>query len=81
MCITILCCPGRDVTKFKINLLFLIKPFCYITKNSGQKLKYLENKKAFFIIPKGLSAAKNCLRPESAPLNSNLKSYRTNQMR
>ena len=41
-----------------------------MTKNSRQKLKYLENKKCL----KGLSAAKNCLRPESAPL-SNSDSY------
>ena len=45
-------------------------------KKSTQKLKYLENKKNFwgkikniFLFFKGLSAAKNCLRPESAPLN------------
>ena len=39
-----------------------------------QKVKYLENEKsflrgnkAFFIISKLLSVAKNCVRPESAP--------------
>ena len=64
-----------DVIKFEIKLIFLIKPFCYMTKKLRQKLKYLENEnsiwgeiKAFFIILKGLSVAKNCLRPESAPL-------------
>ena len=43
-----------------------------------QKLKYLENEKSFldeikniFHLFKGLSVAKNCLRPESAPLSLN----------
>ena len=47
-----------------------------MTKKSRQKIKYLENKKsflgekkAFFIIFKGLLVAKNCLRPEGAPLS------------
>ena len=46
-----------------------------MTKKSRQNLKYLEKKKSFemkskvfFIIFKGLSIAKNCLRSESAPL-------------
>ena len=46
-----------------------------MSKKSVQKLKYLENeksfwgeKKAFFIIFKGLSVVKSRLRPESAPL-------------
>ena len=46
-----------------------------MTKKSRQKLKYLENEKSFWdeiktflIIFKGLSDAKNCLRPESSPL-------------
>ena len=50
-----------------------------MTKKSRQKLKYLENEKsigmkqkAFFINFKGLSVAKNCLRPESAPLSMHL---------
>ena len=66
---------GCDVIKFEIYLIFLIKPFFYMTKKSRQKLKYLRTKRAFyvkqksfFIIFKGLSFAKNCLRPESAPL-------------
>ena len=49
--------------------------FCYMTKKSRQKLKSLENEKSFwgeikgiFIIFKGLSIAKNFLRPECAPL-------------
>ena len=44
-------------------------------KNSRQKLKYLENENRFwreiktiFMTFKGLLAAKNCLRPESALL-------------
>ena len=32
---------------FEINLIFLIKPFCYMTKKSRQKFKYLENEKSF----------------------------------
>ena len=32
-----------DVIKFEIKLIFLIKPFCYMTKKLRQKLKYLEN--------------------------------------
>ena len=44
--------------------------YFYMTKKARQKIKYLENmkEKAFFIIFKGLSIAKNCLRRESAPL-------------
>ena len=45
---------------------------------SRQESKYLENKKSFwsetfevfFIIFKGLSVGKNCLRPEIAPLKT-----------
>ena len=52
-----------------------------MTKESRQKLNILRTKKVFdmkqktfYIIFKGLSVAKNCLRPESAPLNdSSLK--------
>ena len=66
MCIVIVCYPGYDVINFEINLIFLIKPFLYMTKKSRQELKYLENK--FFIIFKGLSVAKNYLWPSSAPL-------------
>ena len=44
-----------------------------MTKKSRQKLKDLENGKSFRVeiksIFKGLSVAKNCLRPESTPLN------------
>ena len=33
--------------KFEINLIFLTKPFRYMTKKSEQKLKYLENEMSF----------------------------------
>ena len=32
-----------------LNLILLIKPFCYMTIKSRQKLKYLENKKSFLV--------------------------------
>ena len=32
---------------FEINISFVMKPFSYITKKSGQKCKYLKNKKSF----------------------------------
>ena len=48
MCITIVCEPRCDVIKFEINLIFLIKPFCYMTKKSRQKLKYLENENSLW---------------------------------
>ena len=31
-----------------LNLVFLIKPYCYMTKISRQKLKYFENEKSFW---------------------------------
>ena len=34
MCIAIIYFSGCDVINFEINLIFLIKPFFYITKNS-----------------------------------------------
>ena len=46
--ITIVCQPGCDVIKFEINLIFLIKSLCYMTRKSKQKLKYLENEKSFW---------------------------------
>ena len=81
MCISIVYFPDCDVINFESNLIFLIKLFLCMTKKSRQ-FKYLNifkklnilrtkrafQKKAFFIIFKGLSFAKNCLRPESAPL-------------
>ena len=74
-CIVIACCPVCDVINFEICFSFRIKPFSYMTKNSEQKLKYLKNKKSFkvkkktfFIIFNESSGARNCLKPESAPL-------------
>ena len=82
MCITIVCYPGCDIIKFEINRIFLIKSFCYMTKKSRQKLKYLENKKSFWSEIKsifhhfqGLWVAKNCFRPESVPLNNYEKRF------
>ena len=43
MYIAIVCTPGCDVINFEINLIFLIKPFFYMTKKSRQKLKHVEN--------------------------------------
>ena len=48
MCITIVSEPVWDVIEFEINLIFLIKPFRYITKKLRQKLKYLDNEKSFW---------------------------------
>ena len=48
MCITIIYWPSCDVIKFEINSIFYIKQFCYMTKRSRKKLKYLENKKSFW---------------------------------
>ena len=41
------CSPACDVTKFEINLFFLIKSFYYITKKSRQKFNHLENERSF----------------------------------
>ena len=75
MCIAIVCFPGFDVINFENNLIFLIKPFLYMTRKSRQKLKYLENQKSFqgeiksfAIIFKRFSVSKNFLRPETEPL-------------
>ena len=46
MCFAIVCCPGCDVINFKINLVFLIELFFYMTKKSRQNLRYLENEKS-----------------------------------
>ena len=48
MFIAIVCWSGCDVMKFEINLIFLIKSVCYVTKKSRQKFKYFENKKSFW---------------------------------
>ena len=47
MCIANVCFPSCDIIKFEINLMFLIKPFSYMTKISKQKFKNLESKKSF----------------------------------
>ena len=74
MCIAIVCFRGSDVRNVLSEIIFLIKPFFYITKELRQRFKYLENEKSFsgetksiFRIFKELPVAKNCLGPESAP--------------
>ena len=47
ICIAIVCFPVCDVINFEINLIFLIKPFFYMTENSRQKFKYFETEKGF----------------------------------
>ena len=47
MCIAIVCYPGCYVINFEINLIFLIKPFFYMTDKSRQTFKYLKNEKSF----------------------------------
>ena len=47
MCIVIVCWPGCDVRNFKINLIFLIKPFFLHDPNVKTKIKYHENEKSF----------------------------------
>ena len=37
MCITIVCFPGCYLINFEINLIFLTKPFFYVTKKLRQK--------------------------------------------
>ena len=53
-CTKTVCQPSSDVIKFEIYLIFLIKPFQYMTKKSRQKLKYLENEKSFWGKIKGI---------------------------
>ena len=62
----------------KLTLSFLSSRFATWPINQDRNLIILRtkrdfdvNKKTFFIIFKGLSAAKNCFRPESAPLKKN----------
>ena len=83
MCIAIVWFPGCDVINFEISLIFLIKPFFYMTGKLRQKFKYLENekrfpgqRKSFFISFKGLLVAKSCLRFESASNNFIWQSFR-----
>ena len=65
-CIAIVCFPVCDAISFEINLIFLIKPFFYMTKKSRQKFKYLQNEKSFQGEIKSILVAENCLRPDSA---------------
>ena len=48
VCIVIVCYPVFDVINFETYISFLIEPFSYMTKNSEQILKYLNNKKSFY---------------------------------
>ena len=48
VCIVIVCYPVFDVINFEAYISFLIEPFSYMTKNSEQILKYLNNKKSFY---------------------------------
>ena len=45
MCIAM--APGCDIINFEINLIFLIKLFFYMNKNSRKKSKHLKNKNSF----------------------------------
>ena len=62
------------ISLFEINFTFLIRPFFYMNKKSRQKFNALRATRNFkvkwkwFYIFNRLSVAKNCLRPESAPL-------------
>ena len=47
MCVAIVCLRRCDVINFKIKLIFLIKPFLYMTKKWRRKLKNFENEKSF----------------------------------
>ena len=42
------CYPGCGIIKFDNNLIFVIKPFCYMTKKSRQKFKCIENEKNYW---------------------------------
>ena len=68
-------CPFSNVIGFENIQSFLINMFFYKTKKSGQTVSNSRTKrafnlilKAFFIIFKGLSIVRNCLRPESEAL-------------
>ena len=45
MCTVLICCSVCDAIKFEANLSFLIEPFFYITKKSGQKCIYISRTK------------------------------------
>ena len=70
--------PGCDVTNFETNLIFLIKPFSYMTKKSRQNIKCLESQKSFYGEIKNIfhhikkiciKIDENCLRPRSELLS------------
>ena len=70
ICVLQFCFPACHIINLEINLIFLIRSFFCMTKTWCLKIKYLEDKRAFkvkdktfFITFKGLSFAKNCLRP------------------
>ena len=71
MYIIVICCPVCDILSFEINHSFLIKLFFYITKSQDKNVNISRTKRAlnmkwkiFFIVFKGLSIVKNCLKPE-----------------
>ena len=62
MCMIIFCFPGCNVMSFEINLIFLIKPFLYMTKKwtkflnilrKKRTLKWSKSKKHFSLFLKG----------------------------
>ena len=55
-CIPIVFFSGCDVMNFQIDLIFLIKPFFYMTKKSRQKLKALRTKRALKVKKKHFSS-------------------------
>ena len=46
MCLQFASFPDCEVINFEINLIFLIKPFFYMTKKSSQKFEYPENEES-----------------------------------
>ena len=79
VCIMITSYLTYEVINFQIKLSFLIKPFIYMTKMSGQKslwTKFHKQRDLFGVYKKlcsfslaGDSVVRNYLRPESAPLS------------
>ena len=69
-------CLLTSILNLKLTLSFLSRGFATWPKSQDKNLNIFRTKRAlevkekvFFIIFKGLSVAKNCLRPEGAPLN------------
>ena len=48
ICFSIACFQACDVINSEIKLVFLVKLFCYMTRKSRQKFKYIENEKSFW---------------------------------